>query len=179
MNWSERNNGAAVPLMQIGDGFEGSGPSAAHVNTVLGDRNGPAGIAWATALATPTDKHAPFVVVANPGMPVRPNTLLVNKATLVSEEHGLLHWGPAQAGVAAGVIEAVAAGILPADIADRCVLIAAVWVDPTASASHVDVIFSNNRVATIAALSAGAANRPSAVDVLGDPGGVWNPFYSP
>lgn len=77
------------------------------------------------------------------------------------------------------MIEAVAAGIVPAEVADQCVLVAAVWIDPSASSSHVDVIFSNNRVATLAALGAGASNRPSAIDVLGDLGGVWNPFYSP
>ena len=36
--------------MQIGEGFEGSGPNAAHVNTVLGAKEGPVGIAWTTAI---------------------------------------------------------------------------------------------------------------------------------
>lgn len=179
MNWHETSPAVPTPLMQIGEGFEGNGPSAAHVNTVLGDRTGPAGVAFATALAMPREKHTPFMVVAHPGLPVRPHTLFVNKATIESPDHAELHWGPAQAGVAAGVLEAVAAGVIPATIADQCVLIAAVWVDPLASSSHLDVIFSNNRVATIAALAAGVTNRPGALDVLGDPGGVWNPFYSP
>ena len=39
----------------IGESFIGDGAEAAHINTVLGQRAGPVGTAWATALAT-----APF-----------------------------------------------------------------------------------------------------------------------
>jgi len=42
-------------LMWIGEGFVGSGPEAAHLNTVLGSRDGAAGIAFATGLATPRE----------------------------------------------------------------------------------------------------------------------------
>jgi 5,6,7,8-tetrahydromethanopterin hydro-lyase len=39
--------------MLIGESFIGEGAHVAHVNTVLGHRDGPVGTAWATALATP------------------------------------------------------------------------------------------------------------------------------
>ena len=39
--------------MLIGESYIGEGAEAAHVNTVLGERTGPVGVAWATALATP------------------------------------------------------------------------------------------------------------------------------
>ena len=58
----------------IGEGFAGAGVNAAHVNTVLGDKNGPVGIAWTTALATPRAGHAAFVVVVAPNVPVKPTT---------------------------------------------------------------------------------------------------------
>ena len=53
--------------MLIGESFIGEGAEAAHVNTVLGDRAGPVGTAWATALATPGSGHTPFVTVLRPG----------------------------------------------------------------------------------------------------------------
>ena len=56
----------------MGEGFAGSGPSAAHVNTVLGRKGGPVETAWATALATPRQGHIPFVAVLRPNMPVKP-----------------------------------------------------------------------------------------------------------
>ncbi len=164
---------------QIGEGFEGSGVSVAHVNTVLGDRNGHIGAAWAQSLASPSQGHAPFVVVARPTLPVKPLTLFVNKAALSSEIHANLTWGAAQAGVAAGVIEAVGSGVLTPELADVAVLIAAVWVDPEADSIHQDAIFTNNQVATLAALANGATGRPGAYEVLADQGGVWNPFYQP
>jgi 5,6,7,8-tetrahydromethanopterin hydro-lyase len=167
-----------IPV-QIGEGSEGSGVSVAHVNTILGDRNGPVAGAWASALSTPRDGHAPFVCVARPGMPVKPVTVFVNKAALASEEHAGLTWGAAQAGVAAGIVDSVRDGVIPADQADAAVLITMVWVDPEATAVHQDAIFANNQVATLAALVNGATGRPGAYEMLADSGGFWNPFYKP
>ena len=59
-------------------------------------------------------------------------TLFVNKATLEGESHSTMTWGPAQAGVASGVLWAVADGIVPPDLVDDLVLVAAVWVNPDA-----------------------------------------------
>ena len=73
---------AVASVMQLGESFVGDGAEAAHVNTVLGEREGPVGQAWATALATPSAGHAPFVVVLQPGLPVVPFTLFVNKARI-------------------------------------------------------------------------------------------------
>jgi len=155
--------------LQLGEAFVGEGPNAAHINTVLGRRDGPVGTAWATALATPTQGHAPFVVVLHPGLPVKPFTLFVNKATIASDRHAELTWGAAQAGVASGVAEAVAQEIV-FDTDD--VLIAAVWVNP--DADDADAVFANNERATVDALRMGhvGLEQPSEID-------VWNPFFTP
>ena len=97
----------------IGEGFVGEGVNAAHINTVMGARNGPVGTAWATALATPRAGHVPFVAVAKPGVPILPFTLFVNKAAIENDTHGSLTWGAAQAGVAAGVGQAHIDGHIP------------------------------------------------------------------
>src|ERR1700704_6294079 len=131
--------------MQIGEGFAGSGPNAAHVNTVLGSKDGPVGNAWTTALATPRLGHAPFVVVVRPNVPVRPFTLFVNKAAIDAEKndrHGRLTWGAAQAGVAAGVVAASQQRVLRADEVESMLLIAAVWVN--AEADDEEAVYANN-----------------------------------
>ena len=155
--------------MQLGEAFVGEGPNAAHVNTVLGPRDGPVGTAWATALATPTQGHAPFVVVLHPGLPVKPFTLFVNKAAIASDTHAELTWGAAQAGVASGVAEAVSQQIV-LDTED--VLIAAVWVNPKADVA--EAVFANNQHATIGALAMGRQGPVAATDTE-----VWNPFFRP
>lgn len=163
--------------MEIGESFVGSGGEAAHLNTVLGPRNGPVGQAWATALATPSAGHAPFVVVLQPGLPVLPFTLFVNKARIDGDDHARLTWGPAQAGVAAGVADAVAAGTIDEAVADEIVVIAAVWVDP--KARDADLVFANNREATAGALALGRAGLPAVADVIAQRESAWNPFYRP
>ncbi len=76
--------------MQLGEAFVGSGTEAAHINTVLGERDGPVGTAWATALATPREGHVAFVVIAQPNVPVQPMTLFVNKATIANDAHATI-----------------------------------------------------------------------------------------
>ncbi len=161
--------------MLIGEGFVGEGADAAHVNTVLGPREGPVATAWATALATPRAGHVPFVAVLRPGLAVKPLTLFVNKAAIGSERHGALTWGAAQAGVAAGVADAVAEGAVAREAADRLLLIAAVWVDPTAD--DEEAVYANNRAATLTALRNASAGRPALDDVLAARETPVNPFF--
>jgi 5,6,7,8-tetrahydromethanopterin hydro-lyase len=163
--------------MELGESFVGAGAEAAHVNTVLGERSGPAGAAFATALATPTAGHAAFVVVAQPNLPAKPMTLFVNKATIASDDHARLTWGPAQLGVASGVLDAVADGTIAAGEVDDLVLIAAVWVDPMAR--DADLVYENNRTATAAALRAGRRRTPSIDDVLAVRDQPINGYYVP
>lgn len=168
---------AEPAAVQIGESFVGSGVNAAHINTVLGHRDGPAGAAWATALASPSPGHVPFVAVLRPSLPVKPLTLFVTKAAPENDAHGTHIWGPAQAGVAAGVADAVAAGAIPAEHADTHALIAAVWVNP--GADDAEQIYRNNREATRTALANGAAGLPALDEVLAARDTPSNPFYTP
>ncbi len=160
---------------QLGESFVGSGPNAAHVNTVMGARDGSVGTAWATALATPSAGHAPFVTVLRPGLPVKPYTLFVNKAAIVDGGHGRLTWGAAQAGVAQGVARSVSEGVIDADLVDDLVIVAAVWVDPSAD-DEVEV-FENNSAATLEALTRGRDRYPSLHDVVAAADSPFNPFF--
>jgi len=136
--------------VQIGERYAGEGMEAAHVNTVLDERSGPVGVAWASALATPTRGHAPFLAVIRPGLPVQPPTLFVNKATIAGERHAEMTWGAAQAAVAAGVADCIADDTIKAEWLGELVLIAAVWVNP--NAADAKAVFENNRRATRRAL---------------------------
>lgn len=167
----------ARPDMEIGEAFVGEGAEAAHVNTVFGKREGSVGAAWATALATPTVGHAPFMTVLQPGLPVKPATLFVNKATIAGDEHARLTWGAAQAGVAAGVADAVADGTVDRDEVDGLVIIAAVWVNP--EARDEQAVYRNNRDATRAALTAGRQQVPKIDEILDAREAPENPFFRP
>lgn len=161
----------------VGEGFEGSGPNAAHVNTVLGRKGGPVETAWATALATPRLGHAPFVVVLRPNLPVKPLTLFVNKADIRGDTHAHLTWGAAQAGVARGVLSAVSDGTIPVGEVNQLLLIAAVWVDW--AADDADLVYEQNAAATRAALAAASEGRPNVDELLGLRDEPQNPFFTP
>lgn len=164
-------------VTQIGEAFVGAGSEAAHLNTVLGAKGGPVEGAWVTALATPRAGHAAFLTVLRPGVPARPMTLFVNKATLEGPDHSRLTWGPAQAGVASGVLWAVADGVVPAESVDDLLLIAAVWVNP--SAVDEAAVFANNRLATRNALEAGRDGTPPLDEALAARDAPFNGSYLP
>lgn len=138
---------------QFGHGSAGDGEDEVRVSTVLGDRDGPVGAAWTTALATPSMGHSPFVVVAKPGLPVVPLTLLVPAVGVVAQRHAELTMGAAQAGMAAAVLDLK----MDDPDGDHC-LIASVWLG--AHAADEEAVFANTRDAAIAALKLGAAGGP-------------------
>ena len=100
-------------MIHIGEGFEGSGPNAAHINLLLGPKHGPIAAAWATAAASPGPGHIPFQAVLKPNVPVKPATLFIGKAVLTGDNHENMTWGPAQLGVGAGITRALLDNVLP------------------------------------------------------------------
>ncbi|HEX3793740.1 MAG TPA: formaldehyde-activating enzyme [Acidimicrobiales bacterium] len=161
---------------QFGESFIGDGADAAHINTVLGGAGGPVETAWVTALATPSAGHAAFVAVVAPGVAVRPHTLFVNKAAIAGDLHGRLTWGAAQAGVAGGVLDAVAAAVIDERTAAEGLLIVAVWVNP--AATNEEAVYANNRTATFEALRAGRDGRPTLPDALAGRHAPHNGFFA-
>lgn len=138
---------------QLGEGSAGAGAEVVRVSTVLGDRAGPVGTAWATSIATPSAGHSPFVVVARPNLPVVPFTLFVPAVGVVDQRHAELTMGAGQAGLAAAVLDLR----MDDPDGDLC-LIASVWIGP--QADDEEAVFENTREAAIAALKLGAAGGP-------------------
>ncbi|NNL66533.1 MAG: formaldehyde-activating enzyme [Myxococcales bacterium] len=167
----------ARPDMEIGEAFVGEGAEAAHVNLILGKREGAVGTAWATALATPSAGHTPFITVLQPGLPVKPLTLFVNKATLAGDEHARLTYGAAQAGIAGGIADAVAEGTVSRDEVDGLLIIASVWVSP--EARNEQDVYRNNRDAARAALAAGCQRVPKIEEILDARDVPENPDFRP
>lgn len=167
----------ASQRLQLGESFVGDGVNAAHVNSVFGPRDGAAGVAWASALASPSAGHVPFVAILRPSLPVKPLTLFVTKSAPVSDEHGVMVWGPAQAGIASGVADALADGVITREQADSHVIIAAVWVNP--GADDAEQVYRNNRRAIRTALENGSKSLPTVDDVLAGRNAPSNPYYTP
>ena len=117
---------------------------------------------FAQAIAQPTQGFVPFVTVLRPNVMVKPATLFVNKAPVGQGLHADLTWGPAQAGVALGVHDAVLLGVLPPGTEDFWLIIAAVWVNRRAR--DAEAILRNNRAAMLDAIRRGARRWPGRGD---------------
>ena len=163
--------------MYIGESFVGSGPNAAHINVVVGPKDGPAGAAWAGALSSPSAGHLPYMVVLQPGVPAKPMTVFINKAALSGPEHENMTWGPAQAGVAKGVTDCLLDGTLPGEAEDDWCVIAAVWVNPAAGDAHE--VYRNNLAASHGAVTAAIHQMPKLEAVRAAAAAPCNPFYTP
>lgn len=140
-------------IPQIGTGSAGDGAHRVRVDTVLGDRDGPVGAAWATALGSPSPGHEPFVVLARPNLPVVPLTLFVPSAAIDGERRISLVHGAAHAGVAAAVLD-----LRMDDPSGELCLIAAVAV--AGAATSADAVFDAAHDATVHALKMGAGGGP-------------------
>jgi 5,6,7,8-tetrahydromethanopterin hydro-lyase len=148
---------------RVGEAWSGEVPDGSHINVVLARRGSPTAAAAAGALAGPRPGHLPFLACLSPGVLVRPVTVVVNKSPIEGDGAlGPITWGAAQLGIAQGVLDAVADGVIdPAEVAE-VVLLVAVWVDP--AARDETAVKRANRAATRDAIAA-ALEPPSEADV--------------
>lgn len=163
--------------MYIGEGFEGNGINAAHINIMLGPRDGVVGQAFVNSLAAPRQGHCPFMVIIKQNVPVKPMTLYANKAEINGDMHGNATWGASQAAIAKAITEALLAGTLPAEAENEWCIVVAPWVNP--SCDDLDEIFNNNYKACTHAINSamnGLPNKETLKTALQDLG---NPFYTP
>ena len=147
----------------IGEAWSGEVPNGSHINLVLARRGSPTAAAATAVLASPRPGHLPILAcLQGAGTPVRPATIIVNKVTLNDEQLQRITWGAAQLGIAQGVLDAVAEGLLDATEAADVLILVAVWVDP--EAQDETAVRMANRTATRDAVA--AALQPPQVEAV-------------
>jgi len=165
---------------RIGEGWGGVKPNGSHVNVVLAQRGSSTYAAAISMFAQPSPGHTPVLVCVGPSEdeyePVWPPTLMMNKATARDDAHETITWGAAQLGLAQGVLDAVADGLLEAT--DEVTVLVAVWVDPTAR--DETAVRIANRAAVRKAIGMCVAGRDpaSAAALVANRDALKNPFYS-
>jgi len=164
---------------RIGEGWGGVKPNGSHVNVVLARRGSATAAAAIGMLAHPSPGHTPVLVCVGPDEahyePVWPPTLMMNKATATDEGHETITWGAAQLGIAQGVLDAVADGVVQAT-GDLLVLVA-VWVDPRAD--DETAVRAANRVSVRRALGMCVDGRDpeEAARLVARRDEITSPFY--
>ena len=66
----------------IGEALIGEGNEVAHIDLLIGDKNGPVGDAFAAGMCNLSAGHTPLLAVIRPNLPPKPHTLLVPKVTV-------------------------------------------------------------------------------------------------
>ncbi|MGZ7047858.1 MAG: bifunctional 5,6,7,8-tetrahydromethanopterin hydro-lyase/3-hexulose-6-phosphate synthase, partial [Methanobacterium sp.] len=148
----------------IGEALIGSGNEIAHVDLVIGDKNGPAGNAFVNSLTQLSIGHTPLLSVIRPNLLTKPATLIIPKVTVSCLEDANKIFGPAQTAVGRAVADAVEEGLIPADKAEDIVILASIFIHP--EAEDYRKIYQYNYGATKLAIRRAMKEYPSAKKVL-------------
>ena len=117
----------------VGEALLGSAPNLAHIDLIIGSKDGPVGISFANSISTPSMGHGGLLSCIRPNLISKPYTLIIPKVTISNMEEANKIFGPAQAAVAKGVADAVEEGIIPLNKLDDWLIIASVFIHPEAS----------------------------------------------
>lgn len=148
---------------QIGEALVGEMPEIAHIDLMIGHKNGPLGQSFANSLAQPRMGHTPILAVVRPNLPVKPATLIVPKVTIRNLEGAELIFGPAQSAVAKAVVDSVENGVLPRDDTENLVVIVSVFIHPRGK--DYQRVYRYNYAATKLAIKRAMEGFPS-IDVV-------------
>ncbi|MBU7044344.1 MAG: bifunctional 5,6,7,8-tetrahydromethanopterin hydro-lyase/3-hexulose-6-phosphate synthase [Theionarchaea archaeon] len=150
--------------MRIGEALVGDGLEVAHIDLIIGEKDSPVGHAFANSMAQPSYGHTPMLGVIRPNLPPKPATLIVPKVTVRGFKDAGKIFGPAQAGVAKAVADAVEEGIIPREYCDDWVVIVSVFVHK--DAQDYRKIYQYNYGATKLAMKRAMENYPSLEKIL-------------
>ncbi len=151
-------------MYRIGEALIGDGNELAHVDLIMGDKEGPVGTAFATNMANMSVGHTPLLSVIRPNLPTKPATLIIPKVTVQNMEDASKIFGPAQTAVGRAVADAVEEEIIDPEIAEDIVIMVNVYINP--AATNYRKIYQYNYGATKLAIKRALEEYPSINKVL-------------
>jgi len=153
-------------MFKIGEALVGSGNEVAHVDLMIGEKEGVVGEAFANGLTQLSKGHTPLLSVIRPNLPAKPYTLVVPKVTVQGMEDVEKIFGPAQAAVAKAIADSVEEEVIPLAKIDEWVVIVSVFIHP--EAIDYRKIYQYNYGATKLALKRALTDYPNAEKIRYD-----------
>jgi len=160
--------------MFIGEALVGEGNEIAHIDLLIGSKDGPVGNAFANALARQSEGHSNLLAVLTPNLAVKPSTVMITKVTIKGAKQATQMFGPAQAAVAKAVADSVADGVIPKDQAEDLVIVAGVFIHWQAEDDKK--IYQYNYEATKMAIANALQSKPSVDEMLAGKESAAHPF---
>jgi len=119
-------------MYSIGEALIGDGAELAHIDLIVGDKEGPVGAAFANALSQLSAGHTPLLAVIRPNLLTKPATLVIPKVTLKNVDQVNEMFGPVQAAVAKAVADCLEEGVFKEVDIDKIVILASPFLHPEA-----------------------------------------------
>ena len=160
--------------MFIGEALSGEGNEIAHIDLLIGSKDGPVGNAFANALARQSEGHSNLLAVLAPNLAVKPATVMITKVTIKGAKQAVQMFGPAQAAVAKAVADSVAAGVIPKSDAESLVIVCGVFIHWLAVDDKK--IYDFNYQATMQAIASAMKGKPSVDEMLAGKDKAAHPF---
>jgi 5,6,7,8-tetrahydromethanopterin hydro-lyase len=150
--------------MMVGEALAGDGNEIAHIDLLVGSKDGPVGTAFANALSTQSEGHSNLLAVITPNLAVKPSTVMVTKVTIKGAKQAVQMFGPAQAAVAKAVADSVDSGVIPKDKCEELCIVCGVFIHWDAEDDNK--IYEYNYEATKMAIANAMGNKPSADEMI-------------
>ena len=160
--------------MYIGEALVGEGNEIAHIDLLIGSKDGPVGHAFANALARQSKGHSNLLAVLTPNLAVKPATVLITKVSIQGAKQAVQMFGPAQAAVAKAVADQVDAGIIPKNKAEDLVIVCGVFIHWEAQDDKK--IYQFNYEATKLAIANAMQGKPTADEMIAGKEKAVHPF---
>jgi 5,6,7,8-tetrahydromethanopterin hydro-lyase len=161
---SSASENRAPTTLRVGESLVGEGNEVAHIDLLIGSKDGPVGKAFAEGLINQREGHTKLLAVVAPNLPAKPDTLMANKVTIKGAAQAVQMFGPAQAAVARAVVDSVRDGVIPQEQVDDLCLIVGVFIHWEATDDKK--IFDWNYQATKEAISRALRGEPSAQELM-------------
>jgi 5,6,7,8-tetrahydromethanopterin hydro-lyase len=165
---------ASEHTMYVGEALVGEGNEIAHIDLLIGSKDGPVGVAFANALANQSNGHSNLLAVLEPNLLCKPATVMITKVTIKGAKQAVQMFGPAQAAVARAVADSVAEGVIPSGKAEEYVIVCGVFIHWEAADDAK--IFQYNYEATKQAIKSAMAGEPKVADITAKKDTVKHPF---
>jgi 5,6,7,8-tetrahydromethanopterin hydro-lyase len=158
----------------IGEALVGEGNEIAHIDLMIGSKDGPVGVAFANALANQKQGFS-NLLAGVPNTICKPAAVMITKVTIKGANQAVQMFGPAQKAVGMAVLDSVAEGIIPKSEAENLVLVVGVFIHWEAKDN--DKIYKYNYDATKAAIKSAMRGEPKIDDILAKKDSLKHPFY--
>lgn len=164
--------------LRVGEALAGQGAEVAHIDLLIGRKASPVAEAFAKAKATPAPGHEPLLAILEPNLSVKPVTLIVPTVTITGMRQASMVYGPAQTALAKAVVDSVADGTIPKESVEELIIIANVFVHPTAIDRQR--VYINNYKAMRHAIRKTIEGRPNIDELIENKDRAKHPFkYTP